>query len=150
MPGTGPAPKLPGERRRYNQPMRGEWVDLEPLEEPILREYDPMWDATLLLDENGEPRELWPRGVRREMWEAWRWDPVTSQYGPADIAAIEELAQHFYALSYADQDRRMNQLGLTPKGKRDLRWRTPNEVKTIKKQAEKAPVRHIRAVGEQK
>jgi hypothetical protein len=44
----------------------------------------------------------------------------------------------------------MDQLGLTPKGKRDLRWRTPNEVKTIKKQAEKAPVRHIRAVGEQK
>jgi len=144
----GPAPKAPGERRRYNQPLRGEWIDLEPLEEPILREYDPDWATTVVITDEGA-REV-PSGVRREMWEAWRNSPVTSQYGPEDIAAIEELAARFYLLTYADQDRRMNALGLTPKGKRDLRWRTPNEVKTIKKQAEKAQVRHIRAVGEQK
>jgi len=41
----------------------------------------------------------------------------------------------------------MNWLGLTPKGKRDLRWRTPNEVKTIRKAEEKANVTKLRAVG---
>jgi hypothetical protein len=84
------------------------------------------------------------------LWEAWRADAVTSQYGEADIAAITLLAVEWESLLPAEQRLRMDSLGLTPKGKRDLRWRTPNEVKTIKKQAEKAPVRHIRAVGEQK
>jgi hypothetical protein len=128
----GPAPKLREQRRRYNQPARGEWVDLEPLEEPILDEFGPNMTCPAWL------------------WEAWRADAVTSQYGEADIAAITLLAEEWTELTPADQDRRMDRLGLNPKGKRDLRWRTPNEVKTIKKQAEKAPVRHIRAVGEQK
>jgi hypothetical protein len=133
MGGVGRAPKLPGERRRYNQPMRGEWVDLEPLDEPILGPFD---------------REQMT--LRERLWNGWRNDPVTSQYGEADIAAIYELAATWSERAFADRDRMMDKLGLTPKGKRDLRWRTPNEVKTIKKQTEKAPVRHIRAVGEQK
>src|SRR4051812_15414591 len=145
---AAPVPKPKEQRVNRHPPQRGEWVDLEPLEEPILREYDPEWATTVVVTDDGV--EEVPSGVRREMWEAWRMSPETSQYGPADIAAIEELAARFYLLSYADQDRRMNQLGLTPKGKRDLRWRTPNEVKTIKKAEEKAPVRHIRAVGESK
>jgi len=144
----GLAPKDPAQRRRYNQPTRGEWVDLEPLDEPILREYDPEWATQVVVTEDGV--EEVPSGVRREMWEAWREDPVTSQYSQADIAAIEELASRFYLLSYADQDRRMNQLGLTPKGKRDLRWRTPNEVKTIRKAEEKAKVLKLHAVGKTK
>ena len=32
---TGPAPKLASQRRRYNQPARGEWVDLELPDEDI-------------------------------------------------------------------------------------------------------------------
>jgi hypothetical protein len=55
MPGTGPAPKAPGERRRYNQPMRGEWVELEPPEEPLLEPYD---------------RE--EMTVSQRLWDAWR------------------------------------------------------------------------------
>jgi len=149
MPGTGPAPKDPSQRRRYNQPTRGEWVDLEPLDEPILREYDPDWELATIITPDGDVREA-PAGVRPEMWEAWRISPVTSQYGPEDIAAIEELGRRFYALTPADQDRRMNQLGLTPKGKRDLRWRTPNEVKTIRKAEEKANVLKLHAVGKTK
>ena len=46
--------------------------------------------------------------------------------------------------------RQMDKLGLTPKGKRDLRWRTPNEVKTIKQQQQKAEVRRLHAVGKAK
>ena len=128
MAGRGPAPKAPGERRRYNQPARGEWVELEPLEEVVLAEYDPAWS------------------VRQKMWNGWRSSPVTSQYGPEDIEAIEELAIHFYELAEPTRLRMMDALGLTPKGKRDLRWRTPNEVKTIKRAAEKAQVRALRSV----
>jgi hypothetical protein len=133
MAGRGPAPKDPGHRRRYNQPARSEWVDLEPLEEPVL----------------SLAEDHWPKRVVR-LWNAWREDPVTSQYSSADVAAVHELADNFTELAPNEQRLRMDGLGLTPKGKRDLRWRTPNEVKTVKKQAEKAPVRHIRAVGESK
>jgi hypothetical protein len=145
---AAPFPKPKEQRVNRTPPARGEWVDLEPLDEPILREYDPEWATRVVLTEDGA-QEV-PSGVRREMWEAWRNDAVTSQYGDADIAAIEELAARFYLMSYADQDRRMNALGLTPKGKRDLRWRTPNEVKTIAKQADKAAVRRLHAVGKTK
>jgi len=65
------APKDPAQRRRYNQPARGEWVDLEPLEEPILCGYDEMRFTI----------PVW-------LWQAWRADAVTSQYGEADMGAI--------------------------------------------------------------
>ena len=132
MAGTGRAPKDPAQRRRYNQPMRGEWVDLEPLDEPILQ----IWDDRFTL-----PRDL---------WEAWRISPVTSQYGPEDVAAICTLAIEWETRTFADRDRQMDKLGLTPKGKRDLRWRTPNEVKTIRKAEEKAKVLKLHAVGKTK
>jgi hypothetical protein len=50
---------------------------------------------------------------------------VTSQYGPADLAAVRELARRYDTLAPAEQRLRMDGLGLTPKGKRDLRWRPP-------------------------
>jgi hypothetical protein len=129
MPGV--APKFPEQRRRRNAPERGEWVDLEPLEEPILGPFDRSFMT-----------------VRERMWNGWRNDPVTSQYGVSDIEAIYDLAAEWGDMGYADRDRRLNWLGLTPKGKRDLRWRTPNEVKTIKAQAAKASVHRLKAVGE--
>jgi len=126
----GVAPKLPEQRRRRNAPERGEWVDLEPLEEPVLGPFN---------------RETMT--VRERMWNGWRNSPETSQYGPADIVAIYELAETWAERTFADRDRQLDKLGLTPKGKRDLRWRTPNEVKTIKKQAAKANVAKLHAVG---
>lgn len=71
------------------------------------------------------------------MWAAWRSSPVTSQYGLEDIAAIVYLAEAFHELSDPSRLGMMDRLGLTPKGKRDLRWRTPEEVKTV---AEQPPV----------
>jgi hypothetical protein len=123
---SGPAPKQPGQRRRYNQPARGEWVDLEPLKEPILREYDPEWQ------------------VRRKMWDGWRASPVTSQYGVEDVELIEELARSFYDLSEPTRLRLIDSLGLSPKGKRDLRWRTPAEAATVRAQG--AKVQRLRVV----
>ena len=125
----GPTPKAPGERRRYNQPARGEWVDLEPLEAPVLPEFEPTFQ------------------MPKRMWNAWRQDPITSQYGETDIAAAVWLAEEFRDLPPAQCVALMDKLGMTPKGKRDLRWRTPNEVKTIRKAEEKANVTKLRAVG---
>src|SRR4029077_3858645 len=126
MAGRGPVPKDPGQRRRYNQPARGEWIELELLEAPILGPYNRRRFS-----------------VPARMWNAWRNDAVTSQYGDADFAAIEELAVRYEGLMPSEQRLRMDGLGLTPKGKRDLRWRTPNEVKTIKAQQAGASVRKL-------
>jgi hypothetical protein len=144
---SGPAPKAPGERRRYNQPARGEWVDLEPLQEPVLPEYDPEWSGwTTVRTREGDEYEI-RSGVSPQMWEAWRSSPVTSQYGPEDVAACCYLGERFHSLPDSSRLALMDKLGLTPKGKRDLRWRTPAEVRTIDKQAQTpARARKLRAV----
>lgn len=130
MAGRGPAPKDPGHRRRYNQPARSEWVDLEPLEKPILPAADRGWSDRV-----------------KRLWNAWREDAVTSQYGAADLAAVYELAEQFELLKPNEQRLRMDGLGLTPKGKRDLRWRTPAEVQTINKQPALAVVKPLKQLG---
>jgi hypothetical protein len=144
---TGVAPKLPGQRRRYNQPARGEWVELQPLEKPILPPYRSDWRVWVASrDKDGNPIQV-RRGVSHAMWKAWRSSPVTSQYGPEDIAAICYLAEAFHSLSDASRFAMMDRLGLTPRGKRDLRWRTPAEVRTI---AEQPPVKRLRVVEQEK
>jgi hypothetical protein len=126
MAGRGPAPKPAGQRRRRNQPLRGEWVDLEPLGKPVLPAAD----------------RAWPDFVKA-LWNAWRQDPVTSQYGPADLAAVRELARQYVELAPNEQRLRMDGLGLTPKGKRDLRWR-PVEVEAAEEQSGLALVKPLK------
>lgn len=112
MPGQGPPPK--GTRRRANEPARGEWVELDPLEKPVLPELPELEDG-----------EQW-RWATVAAWDAWRSDSVTSQYSASDIAyALDTILLHnAMTPSSANEVRlRMDALGLTPKGKRDLRWR---------------------------
>jgi hypothetical protein len=123
MPGHGPPPKPPEQRRRRNAPERGDWIDLPPVTEPILPE----------LPKRPRGTGRWhPRTVAA--WTAWRQDPATTQYGPAEIAAAVELAWVMDDMVRSGQatlvtavQRRMDTLGLTAKGKRDLRWRPPTE-----------------------
>jgi hypothetical protein len=130
MAGIGPAPKAKGQRRRYGQPARSEWIDLRPLERPVLGPESGKWSAPA-----------------RRAWRAWRRDPVTTQWGPADVQFARELCRLYERLPYNEQRLRMDALGLTPKGKRDLRWRTPAEVKTI---AEQPPsVKRLRLIEEE-
>ena len=124
MAGRGPAPKSPGQRRRFNQPARSEWIDLEPLSKPVLP----------------PGRGEWGENAKRA-WAAWRQDPVTTQWGPADVLFAMELCRLYDQLPAGEARLRADSLGLSPKGKRDLRWRTPQEVKAI---AEQAPVRRLR------
>jgi hypothetical protein len=133
MAGRGRPPKDPGQRRRYNQPARSEWVDLTPLEHPVLPDASGGWPA------NG-----------RRAWRAWRQDPVTTQWGPSEIFAARELARLYDRLPYHEQRLRMDGLGLTSKGKRDLRWRTPGEVKTIRDNEQQAQVKKLRLIEKEK
>lgn len=116
MAGNGPAPAET--RRRRNDPARGDWTDLEPLKKPVL----PALPKRL----KGEGR--WSSRTRH-LYDGWRWDPVTQVYGENEIAAVVELAYLQEDLSrgtltIASEVRlRMDGLGLTPKGKRDLRYR---------------------------
>lgn len=115
MAGIGPAPS--DTRRRVNAPARGEWVDLEPLDAPVLPELPPLEDA------EWSARSL-------ATWAAWRSDPVTAQYTSADIAYALDAITLYEAMtpSSANEVRiRMDGLGLTPKGKRDLRWRVSGQ-----------------------
>jgi hypothetical protein len=86
--------------------MRGEWTDLVQPDKPVL----------------GVAEKEWSPRVRR-LWVAWRSDAVSSAWSPADVAAVYELASCFEDLLPAEQRLRMDGLGLTPKGKRDLRYR---------------------------
>jgi hypothetical protein len=121
MAGTGPAPAEV--RRRRNQPARGEWVDLPPLERPVLPELPPRQ----VRDEESGKLVTVPWSNRTEAaWAVWSTDPVTQMYSPADIVAALELALLFEGMTVSNANEvrlRMDGLGLTPKGKKDLRWR---------------------------
>lgn len=115
---SGPPPKDPAQRRRRNAPARGDWVELEPLNKPVLGRL---------------PRRETNTGVwstrARETWKAWRQDPVAQVFTPADIAMtellifqVDELAKGRHTLANAVMSG-MKQLGLSPEGKRALRFR---------------------------
>lgn len=136
MPGR--APKPVEQRRNRHEPRAGEWVDLEPLERPVLPPLPSRTDG-----------ESWPE-MTVMMWEAWRRDPVTSQWGPADAHFALETAR-LHAMDPGGKEAaeirlRCDRLGLTPAGKRNLRWRTPAEVETIARQS--AKVTRLRVVSD--
>lgn len=114
MAGTGPAPAET--RRRKNTPARGDWVDLYPLTKCCLPDLPPFTD--------GEGED-W-RGATKLTWKAWQKDPVTQMWSESDIAyALDTILLHneMTAKTANEVRLRMDGLGLTPKGKRDHRWR---------------------------
>ncbi|HEY0644802.1 MAG TPA: hypothetical protein VGD39_15350 [Nocardioides sp.] len=124
MAGNGPAPEAKEQRRRRNKPARGEWVDLEPLEAPVL----PELPVCPFFNEAGD-RLHWSERAKAA-WGAWRDDPVTAYYTPADIQYAIDLLCLYEGMtpSNANEVRlRMDGLGLTPKGKKDLRYRVADD-----------------------
>ena len=131
--------KDPGQRRRYNQPVRGEWVDLPALEAPVLPAYPMDWYK----------RDARAFAVPKWIWDLYRQDPVTSQWTPGDhrgcVGAGPQLA--LYSPEYRLRVQTM--LGLNSKGRRDLRWRSPAETASAEKANRKAAeVRRLRIVAE--
>ena len=114
MAGRGPAPKE--QRRRVNEPQRGEWRELpprNPAKPPAMR---------------AAPAGGWATGTRAA-WKAWWSDPASLVWTPAERDAVFQLAWLHHLLERGEISRasevrlRMDGLGLTPKGKRDLRMR---------------------------
>ena len=147
MAGRGPAPKAPEQRRNHHAPQRGEWTDL-PAE--ITRAVLPN------LPSRGKGQGTWSARTRAA-WKSWRADPVTSQYGPADVQLAIDLAWLYEqwvrdpTASLAGEIRqRQDALGLTPKGRQDRRWRMqpPADVVDLEpeRQERAATRRRLRAV----
>jgi hypothetical protein len=118
MAGRGPAPKAFEQRRNHHEPLRGEWITVAA----------DAKSALLAL-----PKDEWSLRTKRA-WAAWRKDPVTSLYGPAeaqlalDLAYIYEQWVQEPSSSLAGEIRqRQDGLGLSPKGKQDRRWRVSTE-----------------------
>lgn len=127
----GPVSKDRSQRRRRNEPARGEWIDLVPLEKPVLPVAKRDWPAT-----------------GRAMWNAWRKDPTSGLWGASEVALAADTARLWEELPPASALRRLDGLGLTLKGKRDLRLRLPAETeKVLEASARVAEVRRLRAVG---
>src|SRR5688572_3573731 len=119
MAGQGPPPKPPEERARTNGPERGDWVTLPPLAKPVLP----------ALPRRTKGEGPWSTRTNR-MWSAWRRDWVTGCYGDAEVAMAVELAYVYEdavrdskPTRWAEARQWMDRLGLTMKGKRDLRLR---------------------------
>lgn len=129
MAGQGFAPKAPDQRRNKAAPQRGEWIDISRRDGEIPPLPDGDWH---------------PRAARS--WGLWWSDPAASQWTDAQEGEVVELlmlTDEFWrgATARANEMRlRADGLGLTQKGKRDLRWKVaegePATVATPPKAAE--------------
>ena len=122
----GPPPKTPETRRRTNRPKSGDWVVL-PSENT----------------DEAPPLPTPPRGIRwtkvTKDWWAMIWSsPMSTQWLQADVYALGEMAalrqQMMAATRIEDRlklstlvDRYADKFGLSPKGRRDLRWVVTDE-----------------------
>lgn len=130
MAAGGNAPRMG--RSRNKKPARGDWVQLEPLDHPVLI---PLDEITIpkLCEEEG-----WPYTARK-YWESWRISPVTAKWTEDDIAlAIDTICQFAATtrmtkgtggvpLAASEMRLRMESLGLTPEGRRKGRLLLPEE-----------------------
>ena len=94
-------------------------------------------------------------GCVASAWEAWRSDPATGMYGPAEVQLIVDLAYIYElwvmeptAALAAELRQRQDGLGLSPKGKQDRRWRVVAEVEAQEAAATRVvpSARRLRAV----
>jgi hypothetical protein len=115
-----PWPKDPSERRNRTKPARGEWIDLPDsiLDKPVLPLVPPM----------KRPMVPWRREAIAK-WQQWRLDPVTTYWTQGDISfALSTLELYDcpgseWTVNAAEIRLREDRLALSPKGKRDLRFR---------------------------
>lgn len=142
MPGRGRAPKAPDKRRNASAPQRGEWVQLTPLDGSVLPD----------LPRRSKGEGPWSSRSKRA-WEAWRLDPATGMYGPAEIQAAIDMAYVYEdwvregRVNHASEIRqRLDVLGLSPKGKQDRRWAPPSGEQAAAPARKPADVLHLRAV----
>lgn len=124
MAGRGPAPSLPGQRRRRNSPAAGEWASLPsegrkgripkwPLPNPPRPAVAELW------------RKVW-RTPQATMWDGMglgielqvaRWANLTIDVASGELSATAQMS------SLPELRQIEDRLGLNPKGMQDRRWR---------------------------
>jgi len=122
----GPVPKQAANRRNRNPKVRGEWIEIrEPTSKPPA------------LPKRGTGRGQWSARTRKA-WKAWWKDAAVTQWGPADIDLVEHLADVYEewirsgrAAHAAEARQLRDQLGLSPKGKQDRRWKVAGSADVV-------------------
>jgi hypothetical protein len=130
--------KDPSQRINRVKPV-SEWVDLEPLQEPVLPAYPPAWYK----------REARAWTAPKWMWDLWRVDAVTGAWSPADIAQALDLGSSWNRYKPEHRLRMLTTLGLNAAGRRNLRLRNPVESKNAERaDANAVEARRLRIVRE--
>jgi hypothetical protein len=87
-----------------------------------------MPELPLKLDKDGNPELLeWPDYAHRA-WVAWWMDPASQMWDESDVMLLEHalelrVAGRHTITAAAEMRQILDRLGLTQKGKRDLRWK---------------------------
>ena len=115
----GPPPKDPKQRRRVNSPTRGDWIDIP---EPELAEpAHPSLGKLRMAKGVAWSPEL------RDRWGVWTRDPSALYWTIGDLQYAVDTLRIFHDraddLPLTEISRRLDRLGLTPTGKRTLRYR---------------------------
>jgi hypothetical protein len=131
----GPAPKDKSQRAHRAQPTFGEWVTIPPLSEPVLPELPPARVGQVLTSEMTavDFESPWHPSTKA-IWSVWRTDWVTGIYTDTEVGMALALAnlwddasRNGKAALWSECRQWMDRLGLTLKGKRDLRLRAAGE-----------------------
>jgi hypothetical protein len=136
---SGPAPKLPAERRRRNKPASGEWKPTTGIgwqHGPIPPHPDGLMPASIVA------------------WQTWFTSWFASHWTPADLPGLRGVIQLYDACERHDltraAERRMSMdgYGITPAGQQKLHWQAPKAEDAPKQeeQANAGPYAHLRAV----
>lgn len=147
MPGRGPAPKKPQNRTNRHTPTRGEW-------------------RTLPADPYKGPKPTLPRlaggmlASTKDAWAIWWASPMAHMWTKSDWPILLRLVVMTDRVSRALNTGEMftglasmvtevryleDKLGLTEKGRRDLRWELPGEDDTDDRRQHMAVVKDLPA-----
>lgn len=129
MAGHGPAPKKRANRTNHHAPLRGEWVTLPALpyrgEKPTL----PRVKGGLLESTKRVWADWWDTPMAH-MWNRSDWPVLVQLLLMIDRINRSLNSSEFftgYASMVTESRLLRDALGLTEKGRRDLRWELPGE-----------------------
>lgn len=146
-----PGPPPNENRRRRNAPARGDWTTLPAQNHAKPPRMPP------------SPRGGWAAQTKRA-WKAWWADPASLVWTPSDFELVAQLAELHHELARLEGSTgraslsqelrlRMDALGLTQKGKRDLRLKV-QRIEVVAEEVEASPATapggrygHLRAAG---
>lgn len=136
MAGRGPAPK--DDRRRRNEPVRGE---------PHAAEGEGWRHGEIPVPPDG----LMPASL--EAWRVWFGSWFAAHWGPEDVPGLRQVIRLYDQVERSEFVRAtelrqgMDNYGITPKGQQDRRWKRPVKDEVRPAQATSGRYAHLRDVS---